>query len=107
MERSDRHRRDQRLGADDLQGSTSSEIVADLVAGACVVKAGHNSAPTCSGSDPRWPGPGVTFLSGDDADARATVASLFKDAGFAPIDLGGLATGGAMQQYTTRSPVST
>jgi predicted dinucleotide-binding enzyme len=40
----------------------------------------------------------VIFISGDDADAKADVAALFQDAGFAAIDLGALATGGAMQQ---------
>ena len=40
----------------------------------------------------------VIFVSGDDADAKTKVVGLFQDAGFAPIDLGDLATGGAMQQ---------
>jgi 8-hydroxy-5-deazaflavin:NADPH oxidoreductase len=40
----------------------------------------------------------VIFLSGDDAEARATVAEFFDAAGFFPIDLGGLVTGGRMQQ---------
>jgi predicted dinucleotide-binding enzyme len=40
----------------------------------------------------------VTFLSGDDLDAKAEVISLFEDAGFFTIDLGALTTGGAMQQ---------
>ena len=40
----------------------------------------------------------VIFVSGDDAGAKSAVASLFEDAGFAAIDLGDLATGGAMQQ---------
>ena len=40
----------------------------------------------------------MIFISGDDADANATVAALFQDAGFAAIDLGDLATGGATQQ---------
>ena len=40
----------------------------------------------------------MIFISGDDAHAKATVAALFEDAGFAAIDLGDLATGGAMQQ---------
>jgi predicted dinucleotide-binding enzyme len=40
----------------------------------------------------------VIFVSGDDADAKAEVVALFQDAGFAAIDLGDLATGGAMQQ---------
>jgi 8-hydroxy-5-deazaflavin:NADPH oxidoreductase len=40
----------------------------------------------------------VVFVSGDDADAKADVASVFADAGFATIDLGSLSAGGAMQQ---------
>jgi predicted dinucleotide-binding enzyme len=40
----------------------------------------------------------VIFISADDADAKAEVLALFQDAGFAPIDLGNLATGGALQQ---------
>jgi predicted dinucleotide-binding enzyme len=40
----------------------------------------------------------VIFVSGDDADAKAVVTKLSEDAGFAPIDLGGLASGGEMQQ---------
>jgi hypothetical protein len=40
----------------------------------------------------------VILVSGDDADAKAEVVALFEDAGFAAIDLGDLATGGAMQQ---------
>jgi DNA-3-methyladenine glycosylase II len=38
------------------------------------------------------------FLTGDSDDAKAAVLALFEDAGFAVIDLGDLATGGAMQQ---------
>jgi predicted dinucleotide-binding enzyme len=85
--------------ADDLQGRTSSELVADLVPGARVVKAGNTLGADELGSDPQEAGGRrVIFISGDDADAKADVVSLFQDAGFAPIDLGGLATGGAMQQ---------
>jgi predicted dinucleotide-binding enzyme len=40
----------------------------------------------------------VIFVSGDDADARSQVATLFADAGFSSIDLGSLATGGVLQQ---------
>jgi predicted dinucleotide-binding enzyme len=85
--------------ADDLQGRTSSEIVADLVAGARVVKAANTLGADVLGSDPHAAGgQRVLFISGDDADAKAEVAALFQDAGFATIDLGELATGGAMQQ---------
>jgi predicted dinucleotide-binding enzyme len=85
--------------ADDLDGRTSSEIVAGLVAGARVVKAANTLGADVLGSDPEVAGgKRVIFISGDDADAKAEVAALFEDAGFAAIDLGDLAKGGAMQQ---------
>ena len=85
--------------ADDLNGRTSSELVADLVAGARVVKAANTLGAEVLGSDPQEAGGRrVIFVSGDDADAKADVVALFQDAGFAAIDLGDLATGGAMQQ---------
>jgi len=84
--------------ADDLNGRTSSEILADLVAGACVVKAANTLGAEVLGADPQEAGGRrVLFVSGDDADAKADVVALFQDAGFATIDLGDLATG-AMQQ---------
>ena len=83
----------------DLDGRTSSELVADLVAGARVVKAANTLGAEVLGSDPHEAGgQRVIFISGDDADAKAEVVALFQDAGFAVIDLGDLATGGAMQQ---------
>jgi 8-hydroxy-5-deazaflavin:NADPH oxidoreductase len=85
--------------ADDLNGRTSSELVADLVAGARVVKAANTLGAEVLGSDPQEAGGRrVIFISGDDAEAKAEVVALFQDAGFAAIDLGDLATGGAMQQ---------
>ena len=85
--------------ADDLQGRTSSELVADLVPAARVVKAGNTLGAEVLGSDPQEAGGRrVIFVSGDDADAKADVVAVFQDAGFATIDLGNLATGGAMQQ---------
>ena len=83
----------------DLNGRTSSEVVADLVRGARVVKAANTLAAAVLGSDPQEAGgQRVIFLSGDDIDAKAEVISLFEDAGFFTIDLGTLITGGAMQQ---------
>ena len=85
--------------ADDLQGRTSSELVADLVAGARVVKAANTLSAEVLGSDPHQAGgQRVIFIAGDDVDAKSEVVALFQDAGFAAIDLGDLATGGAMQQ---------
>jgi 8-hydroxy-5-deazaflavin:NADPH oxidoreductase len=84
---------------DDLDGRTSSEIVADLVAGARVVKAANTLTAEVLASDPHQAGgQRVIFISGDNGDANAAVLTLFQNAGFAVIDLGGLATGGAMQQ---------
>ncbi len=40
----------------------------------------------------------MIFLSGDDGDAKSEVIALFDAAGFFVIDLGGLSSGGAMQQ---------
>ena len=85
--------------ADDLNGRTSSELVADLVSGARVVKAANTLAAEVLAADPHeGGGRRVIFISGDDDDAKAEVVTLFQDAGFAAIDLGGLAAGGAMQQ---------
>ena len=87
------------FAADDLHGRTSSELVADLVPGARVVKAGNTLGADVLGSDPQEAGGRrVIFVSGDDADAKAQVVALFHDAGFAAIDLGSLATGGVMQE---------
>jgi predicted dinucleotide-binding enzyme len=83
----------------DLNGRTSSEHVADLVAGARVVKAANTLRADVLGSDPHQTGgERVIFLSGDDADAKSVVTALFVAAGFFAIDLGDLAAGGAVQQ---------
>jgi predicted dinucleotide-binding enzyme len=83
----------------DLGGRTSSEIVAELVPGARLVKAANTLGAEILASDPHEAGGRrVIFLSGDDASAKAAVAELFDAAGFSPIDLGDLITGGRMQQ---------
>jgi 8-hydroxy-5-deazaflavin:NADPH oxidoreductase len=83
-----------------LDGVTSSEVVAQKVPGARVVKAANTFAADVLASDPRdHGGRRVMFVSGDDADAKASVVDLFDAAGFAPIDLGELHTGGSLQQW--------
>jgi predicted dinucleotide-binding enzyme len=83
----------------DLNGRTSSEVVADLVAPARVVKAGNTFAAAVLGSDPHEAGgQRVIFLSGDDSEAKSEVVRLFEDASFFTVDLGGLREGGRMQQ---------
>ncbi|MGH2938719.1 MAG: NADPH-dependent F420 reductase [Solirubrobacterales bacterium] len=91
--------------ASDLDGRTSSEVVADLVAPARVVKAGNTMGAEVLASDPQeGGGKRVIFVSGDEDAAKADVTSLFEGAGFFVIDLGGLAEGGRMQQVG--SPLS-
>jgi len=84
----------------DLKGRTSSEVVAELVTPAPVVKAGNTFAAAVLGSEPSQAGgQRVIFVSGDDAKAKSTVSALFEDAGFFVIDLGGLREGGQVQQF--------
>jgi predicted dinucleotide-binding enzyme len=85
----------------DLDGRTSSEVVADLVAPAPVVKAANTLVAAVLGSDPHEAGgQRVIFLSGDDPEAKSEIVSLFEDGGFFVVDLGGLRQGGEMQQVS-------
>jgi len=89
----------------DLDGRTSSEVVADLVSPARVVKGANTLGAAILASDPHEAGGRrVIFLSGDDVDAKSEVIALFEGAGFVAIDLGGLVTGGVMQQL--RGPLA-
>ena len=82
-----------------LAGLTSSEVVAQLAHGARVVKAANTLAAEILGADPREAGGRrVMFVSGDDAEAKRAVADFFDAAGFFPIDLGDLVTGGGLYQ---------
>jgi hypothetical protein len=84
----------------DVGGRTSSEVVADLVPGARLVKAANTLPPELLGADPQQGGGRrVLFMSGDDADAKADVGKILQKIGFATVDLGGLATGGRMHQF--------
>ena len=83
----------------DLGGKGASEIVAGLAPGARVVKsfnsiviARFNEGPAKSG------GRRVIFVSGDDPEPKGFIKELIKSFGFEPIDLGGLVTGGRLQE---------
>jgi predicted dinucleotide-binding enzyme len=84
----------------DLNGSTSSEIVASLAPGARVVKAANTLPVALLAADPKQVGGRrVLFMSADDAAAKAEVSAILEKVGFATIDLGGLASGGKLQQF--------
>jgi len=81
-----------------LKGRTSSELVAEMAVGARLVKSISNMPMAWiqdfSPNKPRT----VIFTSGDDAEAKQLVIELINSVGFVAIDLGTLATGGAMHE---------
>jgi predicted dinucleotide-binding enzyme len=84
----------------ELHGRVSSEVFADLVPGARVVKAFNHLPSPLLVSDPRAEGgQRVLFYAGDDANAKADVADLIERLGFFGLDLGPLAVGGMLAQF--------
>jgi hypothetical protein len=82
-----------------LGGRMSSEIVAELVSGASLVRAANRMPATVLGADPtEHGGQRVMFVSGDHQPAKSAVSELFETAGFFTIDLGDLVTGSRLQQ---------
>ena len=86
----------------DLGDSTSSEETAKRLPGARLVKAfntilwehlGSQGHPELPRSERR-----AIFVAGDDAEAKAVVARLIEEIGFAPVDTGSLRDGGRRQQ---------
>jgi hypothetical protein len=84
----------------DLGGRPSSQVVADRLTGARVVKAFNTLPAAVLASDPQSNGGRrMLFLSGDDVPAKKEVAKLIDRLGFAPIDLGDFETGSRLQQF--------
>jgi predicted dinucleotide-binding enzyme len=84
----------------ELKGRISSEVVAELVNGARLVKAFNHLRADVLASDPQvGGGRRVLFYSGDDTGAKAVVGALIERIGFAGIDLGSLAVGGKVTQF--------
>jgi 8-hydroxy-5-deazaflavin:NADPH oxidoreductase len=84
----------------DLGGRLSSELVAEQLRGARVVKAFNTLPAAVLAADPaEGHGRRVIFISGNDVEPNAEVASLVEKLGFAPIILGKLTEGGLLQQY--------
>jgi predicted dinucleotide-binding enzyme len=83
-----------------LGGRSSSEVFADLVPGARVVKAFNHLQPHLVAGDPSGNGgKRVLFYSGDDSDAKAQTGALIDRLGFLGIDLGPLALGSRLVQF--------
>jgi predicted dinucleotide-binding enzyme len=83
----------------DLGGRSSSEVVAEQLPGAHIVKAFNTLYFKILGANPQEAGGRrVLFISGDDATSKTEVAEIIESLGFAVIDLGNLADGSKLQQ---------
>lgn len=94
--------RDGQIAALDSDETTSTELLAGHLPGARPVKAFNtmNFRPLGSQGSPGAPrGERLALLiAGDDEQAKATVAGLIDELGFAAVDTGSLAQGGRRQQ---------
>jgi len=78
----------------DLGGRASSEVFAELVPGARVVKAFNHLQPSLVAGDPNTEGGRrVMFVSGTDSAANAEVAKLIDHLGFYALTIGGVEAG--------------
>jgi 8-hydroxy-5-deazaflavin:NADPH oxidoreductase len=86
----------------DLHGSTSSEIILKRIPGARLVKTFNTIYYEHLATRGRKELPvqerHAIYLAGDDAEAKADVAHLIEEIGFAPVDTGSLREGGQLQQ---------
>ncbi|MDS9470281.1 NAD(P)-binding domain-containing protein [Paracoccus sp. MBLB3053] len=84
----------------DLGGRLSTEVFADLVPGAKVVKAFNHLPPELLSSDPQSAGGRrVLFYSGDEARSKSAIGALIERLGFTSIDLGPISVGGLLAQF--------
>lgn len=84
----------------DLNGRPSTHVIADAVPGARVVKTFNSTwARVLARRPDDARGRRVLFLAGDNSEANQTIADLGASWGFAPLDLGGIATGGLLIQF--------
>ena len=92
-------------GVTDLGESTSSEETLKRLPGARLVKAfntiWYQHLATRGRTDLPVDQRHAVFVAGDDAEAKAVVSRLIEEAGFAPVDTGGLREGGRRQQPGT------
>jgi len=81
-----------------LSGGPDGATIAALAPGARVVKAFNTAFATFFNATPPER-PASLVLCGDDADAKATVSALARDAGFEPIDAGGHEQAGDVEAF--------
>ena len=85
----------------DLRGRASSDVIAERLPDARIVKAFNTIQPDTLRSEGRRSTPSerrfVVFLAGDDGRAKGRVSTLIDEIGFTPIDTGLLAWGGRLQ----------
>lgn len=92
------------IPVEELSGLPSSVVVAKAFPGARLVKGfNHLPAGTLAADPDVQGGRRVVFLSSDEEGAAAPVAALAEQLGFAPVNLGKLAEGGALVQARGKS----
>lgn len=95
--------RDGQIAALDDESTTTAELLQQRLPGAKVVKAFnhiHARELTTHGTPPGTPDRRALVIAGDDADAKARVASLLDAFGFDTVDAGPLAEGWRIQRDT-------
>ena len=84
----------------ELNGKMSSEVVADLLIGAKIVKAFNTLTSALLASNTNEAGGRrVIFFSGNDESAKMVVAGIIEKIGFAAVDLGRLNEGGKLMNF--------
>jgi predicted dinucleotide-binding enzyme len=80
-------------------GLTAAQLNQRRMPGARLVKSFNTLTSTFQASEAGRPAADrvVLFLCGDDAAAKATASELIRDAGFEPVDVGGLADASVME----------
>jgi 8-hydroxy-5-deazaflavin:NADPH oxidoreductase len=88
-----------REGWEDLGGRTAAQVNAARMPGARYTKAFNTLTSGFQAQAAGRTGPDrvVMFLCGDDEEAKRVVAGLIDDAGFTPVDMGGVADAAPME----------
>lgn len=97
--------RDGQIEVLDSDEKTSSELLAEHLTGARIVKAFNTiwfeHLKTLGNKDLDLPNRRVIFVAGDDAEAKKIVSDLIEEIGFAAYDTGNLREGGRNQSPNT------